>query len=152
GRGLALPGNEGKYIMSKSLAPDGILQLGMGFWASKTLLSAVSLGLFSELARGPLERREIQHRLGLHERSAHDFLDALVALRLLSRDGERYSNSAEADFFLDRAKPSYLGGLLEMMDRRLFGYWNRLTDGLKSGQPQNEARDGQEDVFGAIYA
>lgn len=138
--------------MSKTLAPDAILQLGMGFWASKTLLSAVSLGLFSELAQGPLERREIQRRLGLHERSARDFLDALVALRLLTRDGERYGNSAEADFFLDREKPSYLGGLLEMMDRRLFGYWNRLTDGLKSGLPQNEARDGQEDVFGAIYA
>ena len=139
--------------MSKSLAPDAILQLGMGFWASKTLLSAVSLGLFSELAQGPLDCREIQHRLGLHDRSAGDFLDALVALRLLERSGsDRYSNSAEADFFLDRAKPSYLGGILEMMDRRLFGYWNRLTDGLKSGQPQNEARDGQEDVFGAIYA
>lgn len=138
--------------MSKSLAPDAILQLGMGFWASKTLLSAVSLGLFSELAQGPLEPGEIQRRLGLHDRSARDFLDALVALRLLTREGERYSNSAEADFFLDRAKPSYIGGILEMMDRRLFGYWNRLTDGLKSGQPQNEARDGQEDVFGAIYA
>lgn len=138
--------------MSKSLAPDAILQLGMGFWASKTLLSAVSLGLFSELAQGPLERREIQRRLGLHERSVRDFLDALVALRMLSRDGERYSNSAEADFFLDRAKPSYIGGILEMMDRRLFGHWNHLTDGLKSGLPQNEARDGQEDVFGAIYA
>lgn len=138
--------------MSKPLAPDAILQLGMGFWASKTLLSAVSLGLFSELAQGPLDCGEIQRRLGLHERGARDFLDALVALRVLQRDGARYSNSAEADLFLDRAKPSYVGGILEMMDRRLFAHWGHLTEGLKTGLPQNEARDGQEDVFATIYA
>ena len=138
--------------MSKPLAPDAILQLGMGFWASKTLLSAVSLGLFSTLAKGPLTHPEIRQRLGLHDRGSRDFLDALVALQMLRRDGERYSNSPETDLFLDRAKPSYIGGILEMMDRRLFQHWNRLTDGLKTGLPQNEARDGQTDVFATIYA
>ena len=33
--------------------PDQILQVGLGFWASKTLLSAVEMELFTELAKTP---------------------------------------------------------------------------------------------------
>ena len=57
--------------------PDHILQIGFSFWACKTLLSAVELELFTELARHPLPRTELQGRLGLHPRSAGDFLDAV---------------------------------------------------------------------------
>jgi hypothetical protein len=44
------------------------LQVGLGFWASKTLLSAVELELFTELARHALPLAELQARLGLHLR------------------------------------------------------------------------------------
>jgi hypothetical protein len=88
------------------------MQTGLAFWPSKTLLSAVEMGLFSELARGPEYFDALSGRLGLHPRSARDFLDALVALGFLQRDGEQYSNTAETDLFLDRRKPSYVGGIL----------------------------------------
>src|ERR671910_1959900 len=100
--------------VSEQLTPERILQLGLGFWGSKTLLSAVEIGLFTELAKGSLDFETLSERLMLHPRSARDFLDALVALGMLERDGERYSNTPETDLFLDRAKPSYVGGLLEM--------------------------------------
>jgi O-methyltransferase/methyltransferase family protein len=132
-------------------APDAILQLGLGFWGSKTLLSAVELGLFSELAAGPLEAEQLRDRLGLHPRSAVDFFDALVALGMLEREDGRYANTTETDLFLDRAKPSYLGGLLEMANARLYGFWGSLTEGLRTGQPQNEAKRG-EDFFATLYA
>ncbi|HEX8120491.1 MAG TPA: methyltransferase [Solirubrobacteraceae bacterium] len=133
--------------------PDAIMQLGMGFWGSKTLLSAVEMGVFSELAAGgPSNTEVLRERLGLHERSAHDFLDALVALRMLARDDDgRYANTPETDLFLDRAKPSYMGGILEMANARLYGFWGSLTDGLRTGAPQNEAKSGG-DFFAALYA
>jgi hypothetical protein len=97
--------------MGKELTPDNIVQLGLGFWGSKTLLSAIELGLFSELAKQPLDANTICDRLKLHPRSVRDFLDALVALRMLERDANgKYRNTPETDLFLDRAKPSYAAG------------------------------------------
>ncbi len=132
--------------------PERIMQIGMGFWGSKTLLSAVELGVFSELsALGETDGDALRQRLGLHDRSWRDFLDALVALGVLTRKDGTYANSPEADLFLDRAKPSYVGGLLEMANARLYPFWGSLTEGLRTGQPQNEAKTGG-DFFAAIYA
>ena len=138
--------------MSSSVTPDYIMQLGLGFWASKTLLSAVELDLFTELAKGPATAEAVVERLRLHPRGARDFLDALVALKMLERDREgRYYNAPEAATFLDRSKPSYMGGMLEMANARLYPFWGSLTEALRTGRPQNEARSG-DDFFGALYA
>jgi hypothetical protein len=74
-----------------------------------------------------------------------------VALGLLQRSDGRYSNTPETDLFLDRNKPSYLGGFFEMANHRLFGFWNHLSEALRTGQLQNEAKEG-ENPFPAIYA
>lgn len=133
------------------VSPDRIMQLGMGFWGSKVLLSAVELGLFTELARGPLTLPSVIQRLELHPRSARDFLDSLVALRILQWTGEQYANTPEADLFLDKAKPSYMGGILEMANARLYRFWGSLTEALRTGRPQNEIKTG-DDFFGTLYA
>ncbi len=117
----------------KELTPDGILQLGFAFWGSKTLLSAIELGLFTELAQSPLDAGTLANRLNLHPRSARDFLDALVALQMLERHDEHYSNTPETNQFLDRTKPSYMGGILEMCNTRLSPYWGSLTEALHDG-------------------
>jgi hypothetical protein len=138
--------------MSEPVKPDQIMQLGLGFWASKTLLSAVELGLFTDLAKGPLSAEAITDRHNLHPRSIRDFLDALVSLRMLERSAEGvYSNTPETDMFLDRAKPSYVGGMLEMASTRLYPFWGSLTEALRSGRPQNEAKSGGN-FFEALYA
>src|SRR3954469_25203034 len=133
------------------VTPDAILQLGFAFWGSKTLLSAIELGVFSELAGGGLDGEELRERLGLHPRSAADFFDALVALGMLEREDGRYANTPATDLFLDRAKPSYIAGLLEMANARLYGFWGSLTEGLRTGAPQNEAKVG-DDFFATLYA
>jgi hypothetical protein len=137
--------------MTETVTPDHVFQIGMGFWASKTLLSAVELGVFTELAREPADLAVLSRRLSLHDRSARDFLDALVALKLLERQDGIYRNTAETDTFLDRAKPSYLGGVFEMANVRLYPAWGSLTQALKTGEPQNEVV-GSDDTFGALYA
>ena len=127
------------------------MQLGLGFWSSKTLLTAVELGLFTELAKGPLDAKTLTGRLGIHSRAARDFFDSLVALQMLERSGDRYANTQQADLFLDREKPSYVGGLLEMANARLYPFWGSLTEALRTGLPQNEATRG-ENFFAALYA
>lgn len=134
------------------VTPDRIMQLGLGFWASKTLLSAIELGLFTELAAGPMRAEELRERLRLHPRSARDFFDTLVALSMLEREGDLYRNSPEADQLLDRNKLSYVGGLLEMCNERLYGFWGSLTEGLRTGLPQNELKTGGPGLFEAVYS
>jgi hypothetical protein len=132
--------------------PEKILQTGLAFWPSKTLLSAIEMDVFTELARGPEEFESLKGRLGLHPRSARDFLDTLVALGFLTRTGDRYANTPETDLFLDRHKPSYLGGMLEMANHRLYPFWGHLTEALRTGLPQNELRAGGQGVFETLYA
>jgi hypothetical protein len=134
------------------LTPDKILQTGLAFWSSKTLLSAIELEVFTELARGPERFEALCGRLGLHARSARDFLDTLVALGFLTRSGDQYANTPETDLFLDRKKPSYVGGILEMANQRLYPFWGHLTEALRTGEPQNEVRSGGPGLFEALYA
>jgi hypothetical protein len=137
--------------LPSALTPEGILQLGLGFWGSKTLLSAVELGVFTHLAQGPLSAQNLVERLGLNGRGALDFLDALVALGMLERGGGVYANTTVTDLFLDRNKQAYVGGLLEMANARLYPFWVNLTEALKTGRPQNEAKQGG-DFFASLYA
>jgi hypothetical protein len=139
--------------MTEMVSPAAIMQLGLAFWGSKTLLSAVELRLFAVLNEaGPLDAEELRGRLGLHQRSARDFFDALVALGMLERDDHgRYSNTAATELYLDPAKPSYMGGVLEMANTRLYPFWGSLTEALRTGEPQSEAKIGG-DFFQTVYA
>lgn len=90
--------------MDEPISAEKILQVGLGFWASKTLLSAVELKLFTELADGPLDHDALVARLKLGKRGTLDFFDALVALGLLERKDGQYTNSPQAAQFLDAGK------------------------------------------------
>jgi precorrin-6B methylase 2 len=140
----------------KKIDPSHIMQIGMGFWASKTLLTAVKLQLFTLLATRPLSAKEIKYEICLNERGLYDFLDTLVALGFLQKSGNKstavYSNSADADLFLDKNKLSYIGGMLEMANNRLYPFWNFLEEGLRTGTPQNEIRTGKLSLFEEIYS
>ncbi|MGE0715051.1 MAG: methyltransferase [Alphaproteobacteria bacterium] len=135
--------------------PGHIMQIGLGFFGSKTLLSAVELGLFTSLAKGPMTAAEIADTLGLAPRAVPDFPDALVALRLLARDGDgpgaRYANTPDGALFLDRESPAYVGGILEMANARLYRFWGDLTEALRTGRPQNETKNSGESVFAKLY-
>jgi hypothetical protein len=133
--------------------PDHILQVGLGFWASKTLLSAVEIGVFTELAKQAEDLDTLQGRLGIHPRAGRDFFDTLVALGFLRRVDGKYSNTPETDLFLDKHKPTYIGGMLEMANQRLYEHWGHLTTALRTGKQQNEAKDGGTgSPFDALYA
>ncbi len=145
-----------KKPVTKQVDPSKIMQIGMGFWASKTVLTAVNLELFTHLSQGELSGLELKEKLNLHDRGLYDFLDALVALGFLKRRGLKatamYSNAEDAQVFLDKNKPGYMGGILEMANQRLYPFWNNLENALKTGTPQNETKTNGESVFNTIYA
>jgi hypothetical protein len=136
--------------------PSHIMQVGMGFWASKTLLSAVELELFTHLGSESMTGEEIREQLGLHARAVPDFLDALVALRFLERDGDgdgsRYRNTPQTAAFLDKQSPTYIGGILEMANARLYRFWGDLTEALQTGKPQNEVKHTGKPMFEELYS
>ena len=134
------------------LTPEKILQTGLAFWPSKVLLSAVEMELFTDLAKGPQKFEVLRGRLGLHPRSARDFFDALTALGFLKKEGDTYENTPETDTFLDKSKPSYVGGILEMANHRLYPFWGHLTEALRTGLPQSEIKGGGAGFFEALYA
>jgi predicted O-methyltransferase YrrM len=138
------------------LDPAHIMQVGMGFCASKTLLSAVELGLFTELGGGSLTGSQIGERLGLHERAIYDFLDTLLALGFLERDGDGdeglYRNTAETAAFLNKQSPTYIGGWFEMCNARLYRFWGDLTEALQTGKPQNEIKHTGAPLFDELYS
>jgi hypothetical protein len=128
--------------MSTPPSADLIEHLSFGFMASKVLFSAIEVGLFTELAKGPLDAGEIQKLCGLHPRGIRDFLDTLVALGMLEHRGEIYSNSLETDFYLDRAKPTYIGNYVEINSLREYRVFDKLSEALRTGEPQNEIKSG----------
>jgi len=136
--------------------PSHIMQVGTGFWSSKTLLSAVELQLFTQIGAEAMTGEEIGERLGLHPRTIYDFLDTLVALRFLQRDGDgrdgRYRNTPETATFLDKRSPAYIGGILEMFNERLYRFWGDLTVALQTGEPQNEIKHTGKPMFEELYS
>jgi SAM-dependent methyltransferase len=138
-----------------TLTPARILEVGMAFWPSKTLLSAVELDVFTTLGDRALTGHDLAQELALHPRANPDFFDTLVALRFLERDGDGpealYRNSKEASAFLDKKSPHALTGFLEMANARLYPFWGELTAALKTGQPQNEMKNGGTSPFEELY-
>jgi hypothetical protein len=142
--------------MTTQLAPDSILQTAFGFWGSKVLLTAVELGVFTTLGARRLTGAELARELKLHARANPDFFDALVAMKFLERAGDgpdsRYYNTPEGGLFLDENSPRYIGGILIMLNARLFEFWNDLPAALRTGKPQNETQHGQKGMFETLYA
>lgn len=133
-------------------AQDRFIQLGLGFWPARVLHSALEVGVYAELARGPADATTLAARLGLHERGARDFFDSQVALGLLGRENGQYRNTPEAARYLDPAQDTYIGGLLEMAGEHWYQSWGRLTTALRTGEPQHNIGGEGGDPFDALYA
>jgi len=143
-------------VKTISLTPDAILQTAFGFWNSKVLLTAVTFDLFSALGQSRLTGAEIGKKLGLHPRGISDFLDALVAMKFLEREGDgvgaKYFNTPATALYLDRSSQRYIGGIPEMLNARPFKYWNDLPEALRTGKPQNETKYDGKNIFDELYA
>ncbi len=148
----------GEHNVSSQPDPSRIMQIGMGFWASKVMLAAVKFNLFTVLAGKSVSAKDIKEKLGWKTtpRHVYDFLDTLVSLGFLQRQGvldaATYSNSPDTEIFLDRNKPAYIGGILEMANNRLYRFWNDLEEAMITGLAQNESKgDVNMHFFEGLY-
>ena len=77
-------------------------------------------------------------------------------MKFLEREGDgadaKYFNTPATALYLDRQSPGYIGGILEMLNARLFKYWHDLPEGLRTEQPQNETKRGEKGIFDELYA
>jgi hypothetical protein len=137
------------------MAPDRILEMGFGFFASKTLMTAVQLNVFGRLQAGPMTRQQLTQDLGLSLRGERDFFDALVALKLLEKESVGpdflYSNTRESEYFLVPDSPNFVGGILIMAGERLYKFWNDLPEALVTGKPQSEVKHLGRPLFDEIF-
>ncbi len=140
---------------SPQLDPGQILQTAFAFWSSKVLLTAVEFGVFAQLGQSRATGAELGRELGLHPRGVSDFFDALVAMKFLDREGDgpsaKYFNTPEGALYLDSKSPRYVGGILVMLNARLFKFWHDLPEALRTGKPQNEIKHGQKGMFEELY-
>ena len=118
--------------VSRELSLAEIFQLGY-YWETKILLTAVRLDVFSALDGKPKTARDIAARIAAHEPTLGLLLNALVAMRLLSKDGETYANSSTAEKHLVRHSAQYIGHLLLLHDAE-WNNWGKLEDTLRSGR------------------
>ena len=141
---------------AQMVSPKRILDAGFAFWGSKVLLTAVELNVFTILGSRAMTGDELGKALKLHPRGIYDFFDTLVSVGFLERDGNgpsaTYRNTEETALFLDKTKPSYIGGILEMASQRLYKFWHDLPEALKTGKPQNEIKHSQKPMFEELYA
>jgi len=141
--------------VNRTTDPSRILEVGFGFWGSKVLRTAVELGVFTTLDNKSMTGEELGRAIDIHPRGIWDFFDTLVALGFLIREGDgpqgRYRNTEETARFLDKNQPTYIGGILEMCNDRLFRFWSDLGPALKTGMPQNEVKHSQKPIFETLY-
>ena len=123
-------------MATRELTVIPLMQIISGFWASKTLAAAVELDLFTQLSGRSVDIHELSQLLQIHPRPAEMLLSGCASLGLLEKRGERYYNSPLSEEFLVRGKPYYFGGVITLLDRRLYLPWNRLPEAIKTNRAQ----------------
>ncbi len=133
-----------------------VLDTGFAFQQAKVLLTALEFDLFTLLSGKNMTGEAIRKKLKLNPRGIWDFLDCLLCLGFLNREGNGkdalYSNTEESRLYLDKNSEEYAGGILELAYSRLYNMWEHLPSALKTGKPQNEILYGGKTYYEAIYS
>ncbi|RDI51134.1 methyltransferase family protein [Nocardia mexicana] len=139
-------------VLRRLVDPQRVLTDGMSFWSAQVVLTAVEFDLFTLLTAGPLTEQALGERLGWHSRARGPFLNTLVEMGLLRRGrGGVYANTRRAALFLDKAQASYIGGILELSNKRLYSLWSGLPDLLRTGAPEAVEERGDNEFFSTLY-
>jgi SAM-dependent methyltransferase len=125
-----------------SVTPDPIIQLAMGYMASKHLFIANEIGLFQHLAAGPATLDELAQGTGVPRRTVRLSADAMVALGLVERHGEQYQNGPVATTYLSGQGPADLRPLLRYWNRISYQTWGHLEEAIRAGQAPNQQGGG----------
>ncbi|MCP9453176.1 MAG: methyltransferase [Nitrospira sp.] len=118
--------------MSRELSLAEVFQLGY-YWETKILLTAVTLDVFTTLDGGPKSVVEVAEQIGAHRPTLELLLNALVAMKLLLKEGDRYTNSPVTGQYLVKRSPHYVGSLLLLHDAE-WNNWGKLEETVRTGR------------------
>lgn len=134
--------------MSGQVSPDPVFQMLTGFFASKTLMAAVEMDVFTKLDGRQVTAQEFEQLLGLESRPAQVFASALASVGLLEVKNGKFSNTQVAATFLSKKSPAYMGDFVRMCDERLYKAWDHLTWSLANNKPADVKKGGDaESLF-----
>ena len=112
-----------------------IIQKLVDVYPSFALLAGMQLDLFTPLKAGPMRPEQIADAIGVEVTKLKPLLYALVAAELLTVKGDRFANTVEANHFLVRGSPAYMGGVhplyADLWDAAL-----QTAESIRTGQPQ----------------
>jgi predicted O-methyltransferase YrrM len=114
--------------------PGQLLELSGYYWRTCTLHAAVKLDIFTTIGDQELTSQEITEKLKVKNRGLERLLNALTAMALLSKKGNKYSNSPAGRNFLSKDGSHYIGYII-MHHYHLMESWSQLDQAVKTGQP-----------------
>ena len=121
-----------------------LAHLAGGHAETRILQTAVSLGIFDALAKTALDVPTIASSLLIDRRAAELFVNALVAMGLLEKEGSVFSLTPTSSTYLIRTSPQYFGGMV-VFESSLWDCWGALEKTIRSGRPARTPNMYQDD-------
>ncbi len=111
-----------------------LARLNGGYAEARILHAAVMLGLFDALDAAGRSAAEIAALRGTNGRATELLLNALVAMRLVRKRGDRFAETDTSRAFLTEASPTSYTAMIRF-DASLWPLWERLPETVRSGEP-----------------
>ncbi len=128
-----------------------VFDLIEAFRRSKTMFTAVRLGIFDELERHPQNSAALARILNLHEGATGRLLDGCVSLGLLEREADKYRNCQITSTYLVSGSPDTFSGYIKYSDESLYKLWSHLDDAVREGSNRWEQTFGSRDALFDYY-
>jgi predicted O-methyltransferase YrrM len=129
---------------TQAWSPDKLLKVSGYYWRSFALHAATKLGIFTIIGSEEIAGEDIAHKLGAKKRGVVMMLNALAAMNLLVKKGDRYSNTPSSISFLSKDSPEYMGHII-MHHHHLALSWLKLDEAVRTGSPMRMRSSGSDE-------
>ncbi len=107
-------------------------------YPAMAMLAGMQLDVFTPLKDGPLTSTEIAGAIGVKSAKLAPLLYALVAADLLTVQGDRFSNTPEADAYLVKGRPTYMAGSRQLFYADIWQALLQTAASIRAGAPQHK--------------
>lgn len=122
-----------------SVTSDRIQDALYGFARSQLMFTAIDMDLFTAITQGADTVEILTEQLEVDPRSLKIFMDGLVGIGFLTKNGNIYQLPEDVQKYLVKDSPHYMGGMANHC-KGLYENWMQLTDVVRSGQPAGGAQ------------
>ena len=137
--------------MQTNADPAPILDLIEAFRRSKTMFTAVRLGIFDHLEAEPYTAEALAAKLNLNRDALARLLNACIALELLDHNNQTYQNTPRASKYLVSTSADTFAGYIAYSDQSLFHLWAHLDDAVREGTNRWPQTFGSRDALFDYY-